>query len=115
MMADPQSQEDMQYSVGRLSPFDGARVLHFLVEVLGRRERIPLRFDLNEGIKEVEKCMRARYGGACLRQCARLLYDQLANSHEDHEIWGSWRSEYAALSMLDVGDWLLKTDMSHRC
>ena len=93
-MADPESQESTEYSVGGLQPFKEARAQHFLVEVLGRCERIPMKMHLNEGAKEIEMRMRARYGAAYLQDCARLFKNQLESSDEDQELWGSWRAEY---------------------
>ena len=86
IMANPESQESMEYSVGGLQPFKEARAQHFLVEVLGRRERIPMKLDLNEGAKEIEMRMRARYSAAYLQDCARLFKNQLESSDEDQEI-----------------------------
>ena len=53
--------------MGGLHPFKEARAQHFLVEVLRRRERIPMKLDLSKGAKEIEMCMGARYSTAYLQ------------------------------------------------
>jgi hypothetical protein len=94
-MAEEESEKPAAYNVWGLQPFDEARVEHFLVEVLGRREKLPLKLDLNERGQEMELRIRARYDAANLHDCARLFTHQLESSDEDQEIWGSWRAEYA--------------------
>ena len=98
-MVDPESQESVEYCVGELQPFKQARAQHFLVEVLGSRERILMKLDLNEGAKEIEMRIRARYSTSYLQDCARLFKNPLEPSDEDREIWGSWHAEYAEQSV----------------
>lgn len=88
-MADPESQESVEYCVGELQPFKEARAQHFLVEALGNRERILVKLDLNEGAKKIEIRIRARYSASYLQDCARLFKNPLEPSDEDREIWGS--------------------------
>ena len=101
-MADPLAEESQKYCVGGLVPYNETRAQYYLVEVIGKKERIPLKFGLTDGAEEVEMCMRARYGAAYTSDFGTLLQNQLAPSEDDNEIWGPWRSEYAVITELRV-------------
>ena len=101
-MADPLAEESQKYCVGGLVPYNETRAQYYLVEVIGKKERIPLKFGLTDGAEEVELCMRARYGAAYTSDFGALLKRQLAPSEDDNEIWGPWRSEYAVIIALRV-------------
>ena len=103
-MADPLAEESKQYCVRGLLPYNETKARYYLVEVIGKKEMIPLRFGLKDGTKEVEMRMRARYGAACSREFVTLLNNQLAPSEDDNEIWGPWRSEQAVITQLEVAD-----------
>lgn len=101
-MADPLAEESQKYCVGGLVPYNETRAQYYLVEVIGKKERIPLKFGLRDGAEEVEMWMRARYGVAYSSDFGTLLQNQLAPSEDDNEIWGPWRSEYAVVTALRV-------------
>ena len=101
-MADLLAEESQKYCVGGLVPYNKMRAQYYLVEVIGKKERIPLRFGLKDGTEEVEMCMKARYGAAHTSEFSTLLKNQLAPSEDDNEIWGPWRSEYAVIMELRV-------------
>ena len=106
-MADPLAEESQKYCVGGLVPYNETRAQHYLVEVIGKKERIPLKFGLTDGAEEVEMCMRARYGAAYSSDFGTLLQNQLASSEDDNEIWGPWRSEYAVTTAVRVATILI--------
>ena len=108
-MADPLAEESQKYCVGGLVPYNETKARYYLMEVIGRKERIPLRFGLTDGAEEVEMCMRARYGAAYTSEFGTLLNNQLAPSEDDNEIWGPWRSEYAVITELRVAAILIGT------
>ena len=103
-MADPLAEESKKYCVGGLVPYNKTKAQYYLVEVIGKKERIPLRFGLKDGTEEVERCLRARYGASCTREFLTLLDNQLAPSEDDNEIWGPWRSEHAIMTALKVAE-----------
>ncbi len=109
-MADPLAEESQRYCVGGLVPYNEMRAQYYLVEVIGKKERIPLRFGLTDGTEEVEMCLKARYGAAYTSEFSTLLKNQLAPSEEDNEIWGPWRSEYAVISELRVATILISSE-----
>lgn len=111
-MADPLAEESKKYCVGGLVPYNKTKAQYYLVEVIGKKERIPLRFGLKDGTEEVERCLRARYGASCTREFLTLLDNQLAPSEDDNEIWGPWRSEHAIMTALKVAEMLIS---SKRC
>ena len=106
-MADPLAEESQKYCVGGLVPYNETRAQYYLVEVIGKKERIPLKFSLTDGAEEVEMCMRARYGAAYSSDFGTLLQNQLAPSEVDNEIWGPWRCEYAVITALRVATILI--------
>lgn len=106
-MADPLAEESKKYCVGGLVPYNKTKAKYYLVEVIGRKERIPLRFGLKAGREEVEMRMRARYGATYSDEFVTLLNNQLAPSEDDNEIWGPWRSEYAVTTELRVAEILI--------
>lgn len=108
-MADPLAEESQKYCVGGLVPYNKTKAQYYLVEVIGKKERIPLRFGLKDGAEEVEMCMRARYGAAYTSEFSTLLNSQLAPSEDDNEIWGPWRSEYAVITELKVAGIFIST------
>ena len=108
-MADPLAKESKKYCVGGLVPYNETTARYYLVEVIGKMEKIPLRFGLKDGTKEVEIRMKARYGAACSRECVTLLNNQLAPSEDDNEIWGPWRSEQAVITQLEVAEILISS------
>ena len=101
-MADPLAEESQKYCIGGLVPYNETRAQYYLVEFIGKKERIPLRFGLTDGAEEVDMCMKARYGAAYTSDFGALLKKQLAPSETDNEIWGPWRSEYAVITALRV-------------
>ena len=103
-MADPLWEECLKYNVGGLVPYDESRAQYYLVEIIGKKERIPLRFNLKDGAREVETCMKARYGSTYLTEFNALLKEQILNCEEDFDIWGPWRAEYAVISVLRVAE-----------
>ena len=108
-MADPLAEERKGYCVGGPVPYNETKARCYLVEVIGKEERIPLRFGLRDGTKEVEMRMKARYGAACSREFVTLLDNQLAPSEDDNEIWGPWRSEQAVITQLKVAEILISS------
>jgi len=79
----------------------------YMVLVLGRKERIPQRFEIKEGGSEIFMCLQVRYGLRPKEDFARLLIWQLLMSKNDNHIWGAWREAYAKREVS-------KTKLTHR-
>lgn len=72
----------------------------YMVQVLGRKERIPQRFsDIKEGAREILMCLKLRYGEGHCEDIASVLVWQLTICKDDQEIWGDWRKQFAARSV----------------
>lgn len=87
----------------------------YMVQVLGRKERIPQRFsDVKEGAGEILMCLKLRYGEGHSEAFASLLTWQLTICKDDQEVWGDWRQKSAARSvrMLLHGLYLLFTKLT---
>ena len=74
-------------------PFDVNEAYKYMVEVLGRKEKIPTRFGVKDGSTEILMCLRVRYGASHVEEYASLLAWQLRISNGDKDVWDSWRRQ----------------------
>jgi len=100
--------------------FEMNEAYKYMVQVLGRKERIPRRFsDIKEGAIEILMCLKLRYGEGHSKDIASLLAWQLTICKGDQDIWGDWREKFAARSvrMLSHGLYPLnaKLTLAGRC
>lgn len=76
--------------------FEIEEAYKYMVQILGRKERIPQRFsELKEGVMELLMCLKLRYGEGHSEDIASLLAWQLSICKDDEEIWGNWRGKFA--------------------
>ena len=75
--------------------FDINEAYKYMVQILGKKERIPVRFNIGEGAAEILMCLKLRYGESQMEDYASLLAWQLALCKEDQDIWGAWREASA--------------------
>ena len=83
--------------------FDEEEASAYLIHILGRKERIPQRFDYKDGLLEILMCLRVRYGTDIIDKYNQLMHLHLANSDFDGHIWGTWRTEYARQMVRSYG------------
>ena len=80
-------------------PFDVNEAYKYMVEVLGKREKIPTRFTIKDGSTEILMCLRVRYGASHVGEYASLLAWQLRISKGDGDVWDLWRRECSEIEV----------------
>lgn len=67
----------------------------YIVQVLGRKEKIPQRFGVVSGTSEILMCLKVRYGEGFMDEFCSLLHWHFTVCKDDEDIWGEWRKEFA--------------------
>lgn len=77
--------------------FEMNEAYKYMIQVLGRKERIPRRFgDVKEEAGEILVCLKLRYREGHSKDFASLLTWQSTVCKDDQEVWGDWREKSAA-------------------
>ena len=85
-------------NVVRETTFDREECYQYIIDILGNEQRIPARFNINDGTTTMIASLKARYGPSEINQYLELLNQHLSRtegtSTTDRSLWRQWRADF---------------------